>query len=116
MNSAASMVPFCNAWKISRAGRLTTATPTRLSISWFSPAVRKRRPRKSSMVLISSRNQPNHCGPLLPQRNAFRLNRAYISSYSAWPPPWFSQPLCSGAVRPNGIDPKNRMPIDLDRQ
>ena len=63
-------------------------------------------PLRSARLAISLRNHPPAEIPLEPANNGFVPNSASASSHSAMPPPKYSQPAISLAVRPNGIEPK----------
>ena len=60
----------------------------------------------SSRLLISLRNQPPADTPLEPAKNGLMSNSAIASCHSSSPPPKYSQPMISLAIRPNGIEPK----------
>ena len=84
------------------------STPIPLSTTPPKPPARILSPLRSARLLISLRNQPPACGPVVPPTSGCTPAGAWASSHSAWPPPKRSQPRCSCAVRPNGTLPKNR--------
>src|SRR5438477_8961770 len=66
------------------------------------PPTRNLRPFKSSLVLISFRNQPPICAPVLPvgiPRQLYSFRRSLSISV---PPPNRSHEICCRVLRPNG--------------
>jgi hypothetical protein len=56
--------------------------------------------------LISLRNQPPAETLLEPANSGLMPNSAMASCQSSMPPPKYSQPMISLAMRPKGIEPK----------
>ena len=78
-------------------------TPTFDSTAPARPAMRILRPFKSATVLISLRNQPPICTPVLPLGNEMMFDLAKNSFISLVPLPSRYQALVCRTFMPNGI-------------
>src|SRR3954449_1797226 len=81
--------------------------PTLAMIVPANPPTRNLRPLKSSIDLISFRNQPPICAPVEPvgiPRHLYSFSRSLSISV---PPPNLSQEICDRVLRPNGSDGPN---------
>ena len=66
------------------------------------PPMRNLRPLRSSSDLISLRNQPPICAPVLPAAVPKQLYFANSSLSSSLPPAWWSHAYICRLLRPNG--------------
>ena len=61
------------------------------------------KPFMSPMVLISLRNQPPICAPVLPAGKLMMLYSFMNSRIKSNPPPWYIHAFCCRAFMPKGI-------------
>ena len=77
-------------------------TPSLDSTSPARPPIRIFRPLTSARLLISWRNQPPICVPVLPPGMPMTLYLAKNSFIRSMPPAWYIQAFCCRLFSPNG--------------